>query len=139
MLSLLVTLVVAPAALADDRSVAAGRSLYLQNCASCHGASGEGAPNWSKPDANGELPPPPHDASGHTWRHSDADLQAMIEKGWRDPFNKTTRLTMPAFASVLSRAEIADVIGYLKTLWTPEERQYQSELNRSANTNPARQ
>ena len=63
----------------------------------------------------------------------------MIEKGWRDPFNKTTRLTMPAFASVLSRAEIADVIGYLKTLWTPEERQYQSELNRSANTNPARQ
>ncbi len=78
-------------------------------------------------DANGELPAPPHNAEGHTWRHSDAELYEMVSKGWRDPFNKTTRLTMPAFGSVLSPDQIRAVISYLKTLWTPEQTEFQSE------------
>ena len=66
-----------------------GRTVYEQHCASCHGANAEGAPNWQERDAHGELPAPPHNAEGHTWRHSDADLYQMVNKGWRDPFNKT--------------------------------------------------
>ena len=50
----------------DHRDVVAGQSLYADNCASCHGANLEGQPNWQSPDADGVLPAPPHDGTGHT-------------------------------------------------------------------------
>lgn len=68
-----------------------GGTIYEQACASCHGARGEGAADWEARDANGELPAPPHDASGHTWKHSDAMLYRLVQQGWRNPFNKTPR------------------------------------------------
>lgn len=111
----------------DPNLVKSGHEIYQQYCPSCHGADAQGAPNWQERDANGELPAPPHNAQGHTWRHSDADLYMMVSKGWRDPFNKTQRLTMPAFGDVLSPEQIRAVITYLKTLWTPEEIQFQAE------------
>lgn len=106
--------------------VAQGRHIYEQYCAACHGWQGEGADEWKKPDEEGEMPPPPHDETGHTWRHSDAMLFSMIAKGWRHPFNKSDRLTMPAFGKSLTDQEIAAVIEYLKTLWTDEQREYQA-------------
>jgi len=114
----------------DPGRMEPGRAIYQQYCASCHGANAEGAPNWQVRDLHGELPAPPHDAEGHTWRHSDAELHEMVSKGWRDPFNKTKRLTMPAFGDVLSPPQIRMVITYLKTLWTPEQRQFQAEESR---------
>ncbi|MBF24556.1 MAG: cytochrome C [Marinobacter sp. 34-60-7] len=105
--------------------VAQGKQIYEQYCAACHGGQGEGAANWKKPDEKGEMPPPPHDDTGHTWRHSDAMLFKMIAEGWRHPFNKTERLTMPAFGESLTDQEIGAVIEYLKTLWTDEQREYQ--------------
>ena len=105
--------------------VKAGRVVYQQSCASCHGARGEGSPAWQQPDRHGELPAPPHDSEGHTWKHSDAMLYRIVQQGWRDPFNKTQRLTMPAFQGQLSPRETIAVISYLKTLWTPEQRQFQ--------------
>ncbi|MEO6782653.1 MAG: cytochrome c [Bradyrhizobium sp.] len=116
--------------LSDTDPVNSGRATYEHHCASCHGAKAQGAPNWQERDQHGELPAPPHDAEGHTWRHSDAELYRMVSKGWRDPFNKTKRLTMPAFADTLSPSQIRAVISYLKTLWTPEQRQFQSEESR---------
>lgn len=107
-----------------------GRAIYQQRCASCHGVNAEGAPNWQARDEYGELPAPPHNVEGHTWRHSDADLYQMVNKGWRDPFNKTKRLTMPAFGEEMSPEQIRAVITYLKTLWTSEQRQFQLEESR---------
>ena len=107
-----------------------GSAVYRQYCAACHGPHAEGGPNWQKRDAQGELPPPPHNSEGHTWRHSDADLYGMVSKGLRDPFNKTERLTMPGFQETLSPRQIVAVLTYLKTLWTPEERQFQFEESR---------
>lgn len=114
----------------DAGQVTSGRAVYLQHCASCHGADAEGAPKWQERDEHGELPAPPHNAEGHTWRHSDAELYEMVSKGWRDPFNKTNRLTMPAFGDLLTPEQIRAVITYLKTLWTPEQRSFQSEESR---------
>lgn len=111
----------------DPDLVALGRQVYEQNCASCHGAQGEDVPDWQVPNAAGELPPPPHGSTGHTWKHSDAMLYQIISQGWRDPFNETERLTMPAFRGVLSPREIQAVVAYLRTLWTPEQRQFQWE------------
>ena len=123
---------IANAAFADERLLAldpvlvkAGAAIYRQSCASCHGVRGEGAPAWKTPDKLGELPAPPHDAKGHTWKHSDAMLYGIVEEGWRDAFNKTDRLTMPPFKGQLSRTQTIAVITYLKTLWTPQQRQFQ--------------
>ena len=111
----------------DPVLIRVGRNVYQQQCASCHGARSEGAPNWQQPDAKGELPAPPHDAHGHTWKHSDAMLYRIVRNGWRDPFNKTDRLTMPAFTGTLSPSEVRAVITYLKTLWTSEQRRFQRQ------------
>jgi mono/diheme cytochrome c family protein len=120
----------------DPAEVKSGRAVYEQYCASCHGAKGEGARNWQRRDEHGELPAPPHDAEGHSWRHSDAELYEMVSEGWRDPFNKTKRLTMPAFADALSPEQIRAVITYLKTLWTPDQRQFQAEESKNQKASP---
>lgn len=117
---------------ADGHQIAVGLRVYQTQCASCHGSHGEGAPNWQKPDGQGEMPPPPHDREGHTWKHADGMLYRIVRDGWRDPFNKTERLTMPAFGKILPPEEIRAVIDYLKTLWAPEQRRFQEEESRHA-------
>lgn len=118
------------AALAVEPGPDTGRRVYHAQCASCHGGRGEGAPDWKQPDNQGEMPAPPHDREGHTWKHADGMLYRIVKNGWRDPFNKTQRLTMPAFGQTLSPAEIRAVIDYLETLWTPEQRRFQEEESR---------
>ncbi|SFI13101.1 c-type cytochrome [Modicisalibacter xianhensis] len=110
----------------------AGKRIYRQYCASCHGIEGDGQPNWERQNALGELPAPPHNPEGHTWKHSDAMLYRIIAEGWHDPWNKTERLTMPAFGDVLSPQQIQLVVNYLKTLWTPEQRRHQQEESQDA-------
>lgn len=111
-----------------SNGVEQGKAVYQQYCQACHGPEGKGlTEQWKQRDALGELPAPPHDPSGHTWRHSDAMLYRMIAEGWRDPFNRTDRLTMPAFGDVLEPGQIDAVIAYLSTLWTEEQRAYQRQ------------
>ncbi|MBI3972977.1 MAG: cytochrome c [Chloroflexi bacterium] len=111
------------------QQVRRGREVYVQYCATCHGPEAKGAANWQQPDARGNLPAPPHDDSGHTWRHPDAQLEEIIRNGQRDRFNKTPELTMPPFKDQLSDAEIAAVIAYFKSLWSAEHRRFQEEQN----------
>ena len=109
----------------DPDLVALGRDVYGRYCAACHGPEGEGQPGWKAQNQMGELPAPPHDSAGHTWMHSDSLLYQIVSEGWRDPFNRTERLTMPAFGEVLSPRERRAVITYLKTLWIPRQRAFQ--------------
>lgn len=117
---------------ASQQRVESGRQIYQQFCAACHGVKGEGQPGWQKRNVEGELPAPPHDSTGHTWKHSDAMLYRLIKNGWRDPFNKTERVTMPAFGATLSPGEIRAVVDYLKTLWTPSQRSMQRKESKQA-------
>ena len=114
----------------DTGQVSRGREVYAQHCAGCHGANAQGAPNWQQPNARGNLPPPPHDDAGHTWRHSDQQLAQIVRDGLRDQFNKTPELTMPPFEQQLDNRAIDDVIAYFKSLWSTEHRQFQEEQNR---------
>lgn len=116
----------------DPAQVTRGREIYLQACARCHGANAEGAPHWQQPDARGDMPASPHNDTGHTWRHSDAQLAEIIRNGLRDPFNKTPELTMPPFKGQLTDAQIGNVIMYFKSLWSAEHRAYQEEENHRA-------
>ncbi|MGH2404761.1 MAG: c-type cytochrome [bacterium] len=118
----------------DPAEVTEGRAVYVKYCASCHGPRAEGARNWTEPDVRGNLPPPPHDDTGHTWRHGDKELSQIILEGWRDPFNKTPELTMPPFKDRLSDEQIRAVITYFKSLWSEEHRRWQLEETRREQT-----
>lgn len=105
--------------------VAVGRTIYAENCASCHGANLEGQPDWKRRLDNGRMPAPPHDESGHTWHHSDKAL-FTITKGGVGAVVPGYESDMPAFESKLSDEEIAAVLAYIKSTWPERARGYQA-------------
>jgi mono/diheme cytochrome c family protein len=105
----------------DSERVAQGEQLYRQYCAGCHGANLEGAPDWRKRLADGSLPPPPHDSSGHTWHHPDELLARIILEGGEKLYGGT----MPAFGNRLTREQANMILEYFKSRWGKDEREYQ--------------
>lgn len=113
----------------DLGRVAQGAALYATNCASCHGAQGEGEPNWKSSNPDGTYPAPPHDATGHTWHHSDKLLLEIIRDGGARYNSATFTSRMPAWSDRLTDEDMHAVLVYLKTLWGPEERRFQAEAS----------
>lgn len=116
----------------DAKQVALGRDVYAAQCAACHGARLEGQANWQTRLPNGRLPAPPHDASGHTWHHPDSQLFAITKYGIAPFAPKGYESDMPAFETVLSDAEIAAVLSFIKSTWSQEIRQRHDSINRNA-------
>lgn len=117
--------------MADNaKTVAQGQQIYADNCASCHGANLEGQPDWRNRNAEGYLPAPPHDETGHTWHHADALLFGITKFGIKkyagDPNYKTN---MPAYENKLSDAQIIAVLSYIKSTWPTEIRNRHDTLN----------
>ncbi len=113
-----VTAAVAPAAAPhgfDPKLVARGAQLYQANCAACHGANAEGAPNWHVKGPDGKFPPPPLDEKGHGWHHPKTALVQTIKQG-------TLKLGggMPAWKDKLTDADIEAVIAWVQSRW-PED------------------
>jgi mono/diheme cytochrome c family protein len=107
-----------------------GKQVYDRHCAACHGAALEGQPNWRSRDASGRLPAPPHDASGHTWHHTDEVLFRIVKEGMARTANlKDYQSAMPLYAGVLTDAEIVAVLSYIKANWPPDIRRRHDELN----------
>lgn len=109
--------------------VARGRTIYAQHCAACHGATLEGQPNWRARLANGRLPAPPHDATGHTWHHSDRQLFEMTRNGTAAmmPGYETD---MPAYKDILGDGDIRAVLSFIQSTWPPDIRQRQEQISR---------
>lgn len=105
----------------------AGRELYAENCASCHGEKLEGQPDWRRRLGNGRMPAPPHDETGHTWHHSDRKLFIMT-KGGVSAIVPGYESDMPAFEGVLTDDEIADVLAYIKSTWPERQRDFQAKV-----------
>jgi S-disulfanyl-L-cysteine oxidoreductase SoxD len=114
---------------ANAQQVAAGKRVYDAQCASCHGAGLEGQPNWRQRLPNGKFPAPPHDASGHTWHHSDALLFDMVKRGVEPHAPPGYQSDMPAFGSRLSDGDIAAVLAYIKSTWPDEQRKFQAKVS----------
>ncbi|MGQ3300046.1 c-type cytochrome [Reyranella sp.] len=112
----------------DNNQVALGKRLYATACASCHGAALEGQPDWQRRLPNGRLPAPPHDASGHTWHHSDTFLMSVTQRG-PAAYPKGYLTDMPAFRDSLSDREIAAILSYIKSEWPKDIRVRQNRLN----------
>lgn len=85
-------------------TVAAGRALYAQRCAACHGERGRG-------DGSGGigLHPPPADLLLHVPQHTEGELYHFISRG-------IPGTAMPAWRSVLSETERWQLVHYLHAL-----------------------
>ena len=98
------------------------------NCASCHGARGEGQAEWKTLGPDGRYPAPPHDTSGHTWHHGDGLLFQIVQQGGASLNVPGFQSGMPAFGDQLSDEEVRAVLVYLRTLWGPSERAFQAQV-----------
>ena len=130
-----------PAAVGDFRAdphnpalVKLGARVYGNHCASCHGAKLEGQAEWRRRLANGRMPAPPHDETGHTWHHPDRVLFEITKNGLVPPHApKDYQSDMPAFAGKLSDDEIWAVLAYIKSHWTsPDVLDTRAEMTRQS-------
>ena len=113
----------------EQQQVASGQMIYAEHCAACHGAKLEGQPNWRERLANGRMPAPPHDESGHTWHHPDEVLFGITKHGLVPPYAPAGYASdMPAFGGKLSDQEIRAVLAYIESRWSPELRKRRAEM-----------
>jgi mono/diheme cytochrome c family protein len=113
-------------------SLAEGARLYGLHCAACHGANLEGEPNWRQRRADGMLPAPPQDASGHTWHHPDPQLLAIVKQGTAALVGGDYKSNMRGFAGELSDDEIRAVLAYIRSRWPADIQAKQAEITRRA-------
>ena len=97
--------------LASPEVLAQGETIYRENCVACHGDNGEGNVG---PALNG---------SAHAWHHADALLLSFIRDG-------IPGTQMAHQDDKLSEEEINAVISYLKSWWSPQQRQKQQSGQR---------
>ncbi len=115
---------------ADNRLyIEAGRPLYAEHCAECHGKNLEGRPNWRSRLPKGGLPAPPHDGSGHTWHHADQLLFDYTKKGGAALAPDGFKSNMPGFGETLSDEGIVAVLAYVKSTWPEKQRKHQARID----------
>lgn len=108
--------------------LAQGGALYAAHCAACHGSDLSGQPNWRQRAPNGRLPAPPHDATGHTWHHSDKQLFEITKHGMAG-LVPGYQSDMPPFADVLGDQEINAVLLFIKSTWPAEIQSRQEAIS----------
>ncbi len=101
----------------DSPSITAGKAVYEAHCAACHGDKLQGQANWQIRSAEGYLPAPPHDETGHTWHHPDQMLFEFTKYGPQKFAGADYRSIMPAYENRLSDTEIWQVLAYIKAQW----------------------
>ncbi|HEX9789404.1 MAG TPA: cytochrome c [Kiloniellales bacterium] len=112
--------------------LARGHELYATYCAACHGVNREGQANWQQRGADGLLPAPPHDETGHTWHHPDQQLFQIIKLGTAALVGGDYKTTMIGFGDKLSDDEIMAILDYIKSTWPEPIGQRQAEITARA-------
>ena len=110
-----------------------GKTVYFQNCASCHGVKLEGQKDWMSRLPNGLMPAPPHDETGHTWHHSDKYLFMITKYGIEDIIGQKYANNMPAYKNELTDNEIIAVLSYIKSTWPKPIQRQHDEISSYAN------
>ena len=114
----------------DEAEVARGATLYAETCAACHGAALEGAEDWRGRNEDGSFRAPPHDETGHTWHHADAQLFAITKFGTEEVTGGAVVSDMQGFGEVLTDDEIRAVLAFIKAQWPERVIARHNELNR---------
>ncbi|HEY5047990.1 MAG TPA: cytochrome c [Rhizomicrobium sp.] len=106
-----------------------GGQIYAYACSSCHGRRLQGQALWQLKDRFAGRRAPAHDATGHTWQHSDEELFRMTKFGRFAAMPANLVSYMPAFAGKLSDREILATIAFIKSNWPMGLRASQAMLN----------
>ncbi|WP_010140814.1 c-type cytochrome [Oceanicola sp. S124] len=111
----------------DPATVARGAVLYASECSACHGGLDGAARD---PDAPAPVAPP-HDETGHSWKHADYVLFGLTKSGEVAELclTGTGDAAMPEFAEALEDRQILDVLSYIKSTWPEEVRAQQEATN----------
>ena len=98
----------------DAKSAARGKQTYDSHCATCHKRDGVGEPTvpWSIRRTD-FIEAMPLNESSHAWHHGDEQLIGMILDG-----TARSRARMPVWRNILSEQDAADLVAYLKSLWS---------------------
>ena len=113
----------------NKETILLGKSVYVQNCASCHGVKLEGQKDWMSRLPDGLMPAPPHDETGHTWHHSDKYLFMITKYGIEDIIGQKYPNNMPAYKDILSDKEILSVLSFIKSTWPNKVRKIHDKIN----------
>ena len=113
----------------DQDLVVLGKLVYENNCASCHGVDLEGQERWREPDADGYMPAPPHDETGHTWHHPDEYLFLMTKYGLEEIIGQEYPNNMPAYKDILSDEEILASLSFIKSTWSRKIKLQHDKIN----------
>jgi mono/diheme cytochrome c family protein len=119
----------------DAEAVAQGQRIYGEYCAACHGAKLEGQPDWQVRGDDGYLPAPPHDPSGHTWHHPDQQLFDITKYGIEAMVGGGYRSRMSGYGDILTDAEIAATLAYIKSKWPDRVIEIHDQINERAAAN----
>jgi len=96
-----------------DEQLILGETIFQANCASCHGATGQGHQAVKEaPALNG---------SEHSWHHADSQIRTLIRTGGQ---------IMPAVGKDFSEQEIEAVMAYYKTWWGKQQRIFQEKVSK---------
>ena len=98
----------------DSKSAARGEQLFDAHCVACHRRDGVGEPTvpWSIRRA-GFIEAMPLNETSHAWHHGDEQLIGMILDG-----TSRSRTRMPVWRNILSEQDAADLVAYMKSLWS---------------------
>lgn len=106
-----------------------GALVYAANCASCHGDTLQGQPDWRHLNVQGRLPAPPLNGTGHAWRHSNAELLHIVKFSVLDQAGPDYKTDMPAFDGKLPDQDILAILAYVHDSWPSGVQAAQSFLN----------
>lgn len=93
---------------------ASGAEIFASTCAVCHGPAGNGDPGVA----------PGLDSPWHAWEHPDRQIRDWVRDG-----KFGLRVNMPGYGDKLDEQAISDVIAYVRTLWTQEQRDVQRDVS----------
>jgi len=113
----------------DPELVALGSAIYGEHCASCHGTRLQGQPNWQQRKADGRMPAPPHDETGHTWHHPDEQNFKVTKIGIEALAPAGYKSDMKGFGDILSDKEIWASLAYIKSRWPEPIRRRHAEMS----------
>ena len=113
----------------DTDAVAAGKAIFEERCAVCHGINLEGQPYWQTPNEDGTVPAPPLNDEGTVWQRSDQLLFRSIKLGGSAIVPSGFHSAMPGFGQNLTDEQIWHVLSYIKSRWSPMVRARQERMN----------
>jgi len=99
-----------------SKALARGAKVYATSCRPCHGdRHGKGSIGRAHP----------HNETGHTWHHPDAQLKEWIVNGKPGPGISV----MPGF-KYLREHDVEAILALIKKWWSDEQREIQADISR---------